>query len=164
MDLQQTHNLSIVGFSFLVAFLLCVLPLPDGWGWFRPQFVALLVIYWVMALPQQVGVGTAFTVGIGQDLLEHAVLGQHALALVAVAYVCLLSYQRIRSYALWQQSMWVFILVGIHQLFWNWAHSMVGVTSSSLIFLVPALVSALIWPFVLILMEWLRVRIVTARR
>jgi len=160
----QTHNLTVVGSSFLVALVLAVLPIPDSWAWFRPEFVALLVIYWVLVLPQQVGVGVAFAVGIVQDIVEYSVLGTHALSLVAVAYVCVLAYRRIRNYALWQQSLWVFILVGLHQLFWNWIHNFSGNSAESLIFLVPALVSALIWPFVLILMEWVRIRTHTRYR
>lgn len=161
---QQTHNLTVVGTSFLVALILAVFPLPSSWAWFRPEFVALVVIYWVLVLPQQVGVGVAFVAGIIQDIVEFSVLGQHALSLVAVAYVCGLAYQRIRNYALWQQSLWVFILVGLHQLFWNWIHNFSGIAAESLIFLVPALVSALIWPFVLVIMEWVRIRTHTRYR
>lgn len=163
MEFQQKSNLSLVAVSFLLAMLLSILPLPIDWAWFRPEFVALLVIYWVMALPDRMGVGIAFAVGLVQDVVENATLGQHALALVAVAYVCVLSYQRIRNYALWQQSAWVFVLVGIHQLFWNWVHSLNGPAAQSLVFLVPALVSALLWPIVLIAMEALRLRTRGAR-
>lgn len=153
-----THNFTVVGLSFLVALLLAVFPIPQSWDWFRPAFVALLVIYWVLALPQQIGVRAAFAVGLIQDIVTFSVPGQHALSLVAVAYVCVLAYRRILNYALWQQSLWVFILVGLHQLFWNWIHNFSGNAAESLIFLVPALVSALIWPFVLVLMEWVRIR------
>ncbi|MEX1032661.1 MAG: rod shape-determining protein MreD [Cellvibrionaceae bacterium] len=163
MEFQQNPNIVIVVLSFFLALALSVLPLPLNWAWFRPEFVALLVIYWVMALPDRMGVGMAFGVGLVQDVVENAVLGQHALALVAVAYVCVLSYRRIRNYALWQQSAWVFVLIGIHQLFCNWVHSLTGPASQSLIFLVPALVSALIWPMMLIAMEWLRIRTQSSR-
>jgi len=158
MEFQQRFPLGAILLSFALALLLSVYPLPDAWQWFRPEFVALLVIYWVTALPDRIGVGAAFVVGLLQDLVENAVPGQHALALVALSYVCLLSYQRIRNYALWQQSAWVFILIGIHQLFWNWVHSLAGPAAQSLIFLVPALVSALLWPFVLMLMQGIRLR------
>ncbi len=157
MEFHQHPNLPIVALSFFLAMLLGILPLPTDWAWFRPEFVALLVIYWVMTLPDRMGHSC-----LVQDVVENATLGQHALALVAVAYVCVLSYQRIRNYALWQQAAWVFVLVGIHQLFWNWVHSLAGPAAQSLIFLVPALVSALLWPIVLIVMDRLQVR--TRRR
>ncbi|MGQ9426186.1 rod shape-determining protein MreD [Gilvimarinus sp. F26214L] len=155
MELHRRPRLGLPVASFLVALLLGVVPLPQGAAWFRPEFVALLVIYWTMALPDHMGVGMAFIVGLLQDLVESSALGQHALALVVVAYVCVLSYRRIRNYALWQQSGWVFILVGIHQLFWNWVNSLTGPSAQSLIFLLPALISALIWPLVLLSLRWL---------
>lgn len=164
MEFQQKHNIGVVWGSIVIALMLSIFPLPFHWSWFRPEFVALVMIYWVVTLPQHVGIGFAWCVGLIQDVVENALLGQHALALVPVAYVCLLSYQRIRSYALWQQSGWVFILVGLHQLFWNWIHSITGKDSQPLIFLVPALVSALIWPLVVILLEWLRIRTLSSQR
>ncbi len=158
MDSQRTHPLTVIVISLLIALLLAVFPLPLSWAWFRPAFVALVVIYWSIVLPQNFSVGAAWAVGIVQDVVEYSVLGQHALALMAVAYVCHLSYQRIRNYALWQQSAWVFILVGIHQLFWNWVYSLGGLAASPSSFLIPALSSALVWPAVLLAMEWARLR------
>jgi len=158
MESQHTHPLIVVVPSLLIALLLAVYPLPLNWAWFRPEFVALVVIYWAIVLPQQFGIGAAWTVGLIQDVVQYSVLGQHALALMAVAYVCHLSYQRIRNYALWQQSAWVFILIGIHQLFWNWVHSLQGSAASPGYFLIPALVSALVWPIILVIMEWVRWR------
>ncbi len=145
MQLQQSRHFGLMSVSLLVGCLITVIPLPQDWGWYRPELLVLLVIYWVMAMPQQVGIGMAFAVGLLYDIIEFGTLGLHALAMVAVAYVCLLSYQRIRNYALWQQSAWVFILVGIHQIFWNWGHSLAGASAPSFIFLASAFISALLW-------------------
>lgn len=158
MDPQRTHPLTVIVISLVIALMLSVFPLPLSWAWFRPAFVALVVIYWAIVFPQHFGVGAAWIVGLIQDVVEYGVLGQHALALMAVVYVCQLSYQRIRNYALWQQSAWVFVLVGIHQLFWNWVVSLGGSAASPGYFLIPALVSALVWPGVLVAMEWTRLR------
>lgn len=149
MEFQQNPRLGAVVVSFIVASLANLLPLPSDWLWFRPEFVVLVVIYWTIALPEQVGVGAAFIMGLIQDVLENALLGQHALAFVVLAYVCSLSYRRIRNFAVWQQSVWVFVLVGIHQLMWNWGSTFSGRTADSLIFLLPALTSALVWPLVM---------------
>lgn len=151
MELQHNPKLGAVFISFLVASLIMLLPLPSGWAWVRPELVVLVVIYWTVTLPDHVGVGMAFLMGLVQDVLENALLGHHALALVALAYVCSLSYRRIRNFALWQQSAWVFVLVGIHQLLWNWGSTFSGRTADSLIFLLPALTSALLWPLITVL-------------
>lgn len=144
--------------SVLLALLLAVYPLPGVGPWLRPEFVVLLAIYWVMVLPQLAGPGLIWLVGLFQDVVEGAVLGQHAFALVVIAYVCQLSYQRLRNYALWRQAALVFVLVGIHQLLGNWVYSLSGGATKSLMFLLPAFTSALCWPLLVIVMNRLRFR------
>ncbi len=128
--------------------LLVVMPLPQQWLWFRPAFPALLVIFWVTRMPQALGVGFAWLVGIIEDLISGASLGTHALALAVLAYFSLLTYQRTRAFNPAQQLLWVFVLVGIHQVVGNWVHGLEGKTVSGLTFLWPALTTALLWPWV----------------
>ncbi len=42
----------------------------------------------------------------------------------------------------------VFVLVGINQLICQWVQNLEGVGTSSLLFLLPAVTSALLWPVV----------------
>ena len=71
----------IVG-TILIAFMLEILPLPGFIIWFRPAWTLLVLIYWAMALPEVVGVGYAFMVGIFLDVLTGTLLGEHAFAMV----------------------------------------------------------------------------------
>ena len=122
----------------------------------RPEWVALTLIYWVIALPQHVGIGTALGAGIGLDVLKGSVLGQNAFALVVVALLALMLYQRLRVYSLWQQAGVVFILVGINQLICQWVQNLEGYSILPRLFLLPALTSALLWPLVLLTLRSLR--------
>jgi rod shape-determining protein MreD len=139
----------VIAGSFFVALVLAILPLPAWLQWGRPEWVGLALVYWVIALPHRVGVLTAFLLGVMVDVLEGAVLGQNALALTVVAMLSLTLYQRLRVYNLWQQSAVVFVLVGIHQMICQWVQTLQGVGATSIMFLLPALSSALLWPFVL---------------
>jgi len=154
----SANNRWLIVLSIFIALLLSVLPVPEELRWLRPQFVAIVFIYWCLTLPHVIGIIVAWCVGISVDIVNHCVLGQHALALVVVAYICLLSYQRIRSYLFWQQSMWVFVMVGINQLFVNWVHSLDGHSAPPQQFLLPALSSALLWPILHTLLERMRLR------
>ena len=69
-----------IALSFFVALILTIIPLPDWMASFRPEWVALTLIYWSMALPQRVGVGIGWGLGLALDVLKGALLGQHALA------------------------------------------------------------------------------------
>jgi len=88
--------------------------------------------------------------------LEGSVLGQHAFALVVVALLSLILYQRLRVYSLWQQAGVVFMLVGINQLICQWVQNVEGVSALPRLFLLPAFSSALLWPLVLHILRGLR--------
>ena len=134
MESRGPSGLWVIAATFLVAFLLAVAPLPGWLGWARPEWVALVLIYWVVALPQRVGVLTALVVGVMLDILEGAVLGQNALALSVVAFLALILYQRVRVFNLWQQGAVVFMLLGINQLLVQWIQNATSEGAQSLIF------------------------------
>ena len=142
--------------SFLLAFLLAVFPLPVALQWARPEWVALVLIYWVIALPQRVGIVVAVAAGLMLDLLEGSVLGQNALSLSVVAYLSLLLYQRLRVFNMLQQVAVVFIMIGINQIVSQWVRSLTGVGVGGLQFLLPAVLSALMWPAILTMLRHVR--------
>ena len=146
---EGSHGYGVILLTFIAAYVLAVLPLPEWALWARPEWVALVLIYWTIALPHRVGLVTALALGIGLDVLEGAVLGQNAFALVTLALLALLLYQRLRVYSLAQQSGLVFVLIGINQLICQWVQNLEGAGARSLLFLLPAFTSALIWPVVL---------------
>ena len=146
----------VIILSFLVAFVLAVFPMPQGLLWARPEWVTLVLIYWIIALPQRVGIVASFCAGLMLDLLEGSQLGQNALSLSVVAYLSLLLYQRLRVFNMLQQVTIIFVMVGINQLVSQWVQNLTGVGAVSLLFLLPALLSALMWPAVLTLLRHVR--------
>jgi rod shape-determining protein MreD len=156
LDDQGGRGYWVILLTFLAAYVLAVLPLPLWLQWGRPEWVALVLIYWCIALPERVGIATALLLGIGLDVLEGALLGQHAFSLVVVSLLSLVLYQRLRVYSLSQQSGVVFVLAGIHQLVCQWVQNLQGVGADSLLFLLPAVTSALLWPVILHVLRGLR--------
>lgn len=146
----------IIFATFLVGMVLSQMPLPDMLVWARPEWVALILIYWVMALPHRVGMGGAFMLGVLMDVVRGSVLGLSALSLTLIAFLVLMLYKRLRMFPLWQQSLMVLVLVGINQLLFHWMQSVTGTTGNSLMFLLPSLVSALVWPWLFLLLRAVR--------
>lgn len=153
---QESQGYWVILLSFVVAYVLAVLPLPHWLLWGRPECTALVLIYWTIALPHRVGIVTGLLLGVGLDVLEGAVLGQNALALVVVTLLSQVLYQRLRVYGLWQQAGVVFVLIGINQLICQWVQNLQGIGARSLLFLLPAVSSALLWPVVLHILRGLR--------
>ncbi len=156
MEDRGAQGYWIILLSFFAALVLALLPLPRYLLMLRPEWVALFLIYWSMALPHRVGLITALCLGILLDVLEGAVLGQNAAALAAVALLVSLLYQRVRVFNLWQQSAVVFALVGISQMVCQWVQKAEGLGSQSIVFLLPAVSSALVWPLVMHLLRRFR--------
>jgi rod shape-determining protein MreD len=140
----------------LLAALLAIFPFPNWLLWARPEWLALVLVYWVIALPNRVGIFTGLVLGVLLDVLEGALLGQNALSLAVLALLSLILYQRMRVTSLWQQSSMVFLLIGINQLICQWIQNLQGVGAQSLMFLLPAFTSALLWPVVLLILRGLR--------
>lgn len=148
----------IIALTLLVALWLSVVPLPEWARWARPEWVAMVVIYWVIALPHRVGIGGAWLAGLALDLVEGSPPGENAFALAVVAYLALIMYQRLRMYAAWQQAGIVFVLIGLNQLLCHWVQTLMTKVTPTLLFLLPALVSAFLWPTVMVLLRHIRRR------
>ncbi len=75
--------------SFAVAMVLSVVALPESVSNFRPDFVALVLIFWCLYHPSRVGLVLAFSVGLLADAMYFGILGQHAISKLVIAYVLL---------------------------------------------------------------------------
>ena len=154
---NKHHGGWIILGTLVLAALFTVLPLPLWLEAYRPEWVALVVIYWVVALPDRIGLFSAWIAGFFMDVLEGSLLGLNALALALVAYLALSLYQRMRMFTAIQQSSTILILVGIHQLLSFWVHTANSHnTAPNLIFMISALSSAIIWPFVFLGLRYIR--------
>lgn len=144
---QRAHAIWVILLSFFIAYLLAIVPFPDWALNYRPEWVPMVLMYWVMALPYRVGIGTAFVVGLVLDILEGSALGLNAMSMVVIAYVTLSLHLRLRMFSQVQQAGLVFALVGLNLILTHWLQILTGQTvTSNLYFLLAALTSAIIWP------------------
>ena len=142
--------------SFLLGLMLSVYPLPESVQWWRPEWLLLVLIYWVVALPQRVGMATAWVLGLLVDVLEGSLLGLNALSMTIVVYIILLVYQRVRMFSMIQQVFFIFIMVALNQMISHWIKGVLGVSSQSLMFLLPAAISAALWPVIFVALRGVR--------
>ncbi len=146
----------VIYLSLVVALVLMILPLPDWVQMYRPNWVALALIYWSMALPKHVGLWFAFFTGIVLDTSQGTLLGQHTLALVIVIFINLNFYQRIRVLALAQQALYVLFLLLINQVIIVWVEGILGRPTPVFGFFGAPIVGMLIWPWVFVVLRDIR--------
>ena len=147
---EKSNGVWVIVLSFFLAYLLAIVPFPDWAMNYRPEWVAMVLIYWVVALPYRVGIGSAWFAGLVLDILKGSVLGLNAVGLVIVAYVTLSLHLRFRMFSSLQQAGLVLVLIGINLFLCHWLGVMTGYTSASdMMFIMGALTSAVLWPSLL---------------
>lgn len=156
MSLGQHRGGGVIALSFVFALALHLVALPEWAEPLRPDWLALVLIYWGMALPERVGVGVGWLTGLLLDVASGALLGQNALALAIVAYLVLHLHQRLRVFPLWQQSLSLLLLVALHLLLVLWIRGIIGLSIETWTYWLPALTSLIAWPLVAAALRHLR--------
>jgi rod shape-determining protein MreD len=146
----------VIFLSLLTGLILMIMPLPETVQIYRPHWVALMLIYWSMAIPERVGLWFAFFSGIMVDVSQGTLLGQHALALIIIVYINLNFYQRIRVMSLAQQAMYVFGLLVMGQVVIVWVEGIMGRPTPILAFFAAPFVGMLIWPWIFVILRDIR--------
>jgi rod shape-determining protein MreD len=144
--------------SLAVAMAMRILPLPQGWAPWNPDWILLLLVYWAVAAPDRVGVGTAWLTGLMADALTGRLLGQQALAYSLVIYVGLRFHRRFQIYSMVQQVLAVVLLLGLGLLLTLWTRHIRGAASAPEGYWFAALSGGLVWPFVCTVLDGLRRR------
>jgi rod shape-determining protein MreD len=139
--------------SFIVAFMLTALPLPEWAAPWRPAWVALVLAYWCLALPQRIGVVIAWFIGLLLDVMHGSLLGQHAFGLATVAYIVVIYHQQIRVYPLFRQALVIGSLIFMYSSSMLLIYNFLGSMHYGYDYLLSALTSALLWPWIFIVLR-----------
>lgn len=143
----KANNIWVIVITLIFASVLAMVPIPSWLALWRPEWVAVVLFYWVIALPHRVGMFSAFFIGLLLDVLKGNLLGLNAGIFTFIAYIGSTLYQRVRMFTPVQQSLTVMMLIASGQLIAFWVQTAVGRNSAeNLAFIVSALTSALVWP------------------
>ncbi|MCH9047574.1 MAG: rod shape-determining protein MreD [Proteobacteria bacterium] len=146
----------ILFISLLIAFLLTALPLPHWADDWRPAWVAMVLIYWCMALPERIGIGIAWCLGLLLDVQQGALLGQNALGLALIAYFVIQIHKRFRLFPLVQQSCLVGFIIIFYLLISSWVTGIMGIPPETWTYWMPAISSMVLWPWLFVILRDIR--------
>jgi len=144
--------------TFIVAVVLSVMPGPSWAQPFVPDWVALTLIYWCMATPLRVSVGTGWVLGFIMDVLYGSLLGQNALAKSVIAFITVKLHPQLRMFPRWQQAVSVLALLAINQLIVIWIRGATDDSPGTVIYWTPSVVGMLIWPWLFVILRDVRRR------
>jgi len=146
----------IIAMSFIIAIMLTALPLPDWAVNWRPDWVAVVLIYWCMAVPDRIGIFIAWFLGLLLDVQQGNILGQNALSMTLIAFLTINSYQRMRAYPLLQQAVLVCFYLLLYKLVMFLILVYLGLNKSDWTYWMPAITSMLLWPWLFIILRDVR--------
>jgi rod shape-determining protein MreD len=145
--------------SIALAFLLQLMPLPQGLLPLKPYWVGLVMVYWAIETPERIGLGFAFLVGLAGDLLAGQLLGEQALRLVVMIFIVLRFRARLRFFPMWQQALAVLALLFNDRIVVMMIRGFSGDPMPAPVFWLSPLVGMILWPFVFLVLDDLRGRL-----
>ena len=150
--------------TLIAALALTAVPLPTLFAVARPSWVALVIVYWCLFATRYVAVTFVFLAGLLVDVATSTLLGQHALALLVMAYVPLRFHLRMRVFSWLQLTSAVFALLALYQFMLLWINGISGLTTSWIDYALPVITGTLVWPIVILLLDGLRLQELAADR
>jgi rod shape-determining protein MreD len=139
--------------SLAATLALASVPLPDSVAPLRPDWVAVVLLYWSLMAPRQFSLMTAFWMGIALDTLTGALLGQNALALLVVVYLAERFHLRLRVFPVSQLAFTVLILLGLYEFILFWVDGVAGRTVPLVERWLPPITGTLAWVLMYMLFD-----------
>lgn len=150
---RRDHDWLTPAVTLFAALALSVVPLPDSIAAFRPDWVAVVLLYWSLISPRRYGVFTAFWMGLMLDTLSGSLLGQHALALLLIVYVSQRFHLQMRVFPISQLAMTVIVLLSSYQFVLFWIDGIAGRTVPINERWAPVVTGTLLWFLILVFFE-----------
>ncbi|MDH2924060.1 rod shape-determining protein MreD [Nicoletella semolina] len=156
MKRSNIFQILILFFIFILTFMLEIMPWPVGFQGLRPSWLILVLVYWALALPNKVSVGTAFIAGIIWDLVLGSILGIHSLVLSIAIYFVAKYHLIFRNLSLLLQSLMIIAYISSIRL----AIFTIELVLHSAEFnpqeLLGAVISGILWAWIFLLMRHIR--------
>jgi rod shape-determining protein MreD len=140
--------------TLLVALLANTVPMSGMALTLKPDFLALVLLYWCIQEPRLIGVGVAWCLGLMMDVVDATVFGQHALAYAVLAYGAGYFRRRVLRFSLWQQAAQVAVLLLLSSGLVLLVRIAGGAPAPRWTYAVGSLTGALLWPLVTALLQW----------
>jgi rod shape-determining protein MreD len=134
-----------IALTLIAALMLNLLPWSGAWLWIRPDFVALVVLYWCIEQPRKVGFFSAWMMGLFMDVADGTLFGQHALAYSILAYAGIVLHRRVRMFSGTPQAVHVLVLLLMNDLIVLAIRLAAGADFPGLQYFVGSFVGAALW-------------------
>ncbi len=144
-------SLVSVYFTLLIALLCQLFPWVGQGIIFRPDFMLVVVLYWLLRAPNLCNLGTAWLAGMLVDLATGSLLGQHALSFTITAFIALSYQRRLVLFNTWQLAGYVIGIILIERLLMLALKLFAGNDNPGWAYFWPIVTGLLLWQLMVLL-------------
>ena len=148
-----------IGITILVSFLLEVFTSNLFYLSVYLPITLMVLIYWNMALPKDIGLIWAMIFGFCLDVNKEILLGSHVLLFLLISFLTQRYFHRLRALYMIQQSLFVAVVILIYQIFLILFFSEFR-QSIFLELIVLTVLSSLLWPVIFGILRQLRIKFI----
>lgn len=142
---MHPSKLKTIYLSLLLAFMAYLLPWSGAMLTFRPDFVLLVLIFWLVRAPNLCNIGTAWLLGLMVDLVTGGTFGQYAFAYTVAAFFAVYYQRRLVLFNGTQQIFYVFALLLIAQITLLALKAFAGAELASFSYFLPSISGVVVW-------------------
>lgn len=125
-------------------------------GYYAPEWMLLVVVYWAIAIPSNNKMILAFLSGIIVDIVFGQTLGISSLFYVVLVYFILRLYNSLRYMTIAQQAVVLFFFIFIKQHLLVWAYYIIDRNIDYQALLIGSIISAIVWPIIFYTLRFVR--------
>lgn len=155
--MSRTRHPWLLPASLAVALLLGLLPLPVWLQPYRPNWLALVLVYWLIESPEHAGLGVAFAIGLAADLVFGSLLGEQALRLTIMAFIVQRFRAQLRFFPISQQALALAGLLLNDRVVGAAVHLALGEPLLPWSFWWAPLIGMVLWPPMFVLLDRMRI-------
>jgi len=134
-----------IALTMTAALLLNLLPWAGVALWIKPDFVALVVLYWCIEQPRKIGFIAAWVLGLFMDVADGTLFGQHALAYSILAYAGIVLHRRVHMFSGTPQVLHVVLLLLMNDLIVLGVRLLAGADFPGFQYFIGSFVAAALW-------------------
>lgn len=136
-----------------VALLINLLPWSGWMAWIKPDFVALVLLYWCIEQPRRIGFTSAMVLGLLMDVADGTLFGQHALAYAILAFAGIVLHRRVRMFALAPQMLHIVPLLLMNDVIVLLVRLIAGADFPGWQYFIGSFTGAVMWPAISFLLK-----------
>ena len=112
----------------------------------KPDFVALVVLYWCIVQPRKIGFAAAWALGLMMDVADGSLFGQHALAYSVLAYGGIVLHRRVLMFTMKDQILHVIPLLLLNDVIVLAIRKLAGADFPGFAYFAGSFIGAALWP------------------